>query len=63
MDSIAITITLPADMAAQLMGLIADLRKAVPAIQGDVQQAALAVTAFHIQGKGPFGSEISGGSN
>ena len=35
--------------------------QAVPAIQRDVQQAALAVTAFHIQGKGPFGSEISGG--
>ena len=37
--------------------------QAVTAIQGDVKQAADAVTAFHIQGKGPFGSEISGGSN
>ena len=53
METITITITLPADMAAQLMGLIADLRKAVPEIQDDVKKAATAVSKFHI--KGPFG--------
>jgi hypothetical protein len=56
MDSIAITITLPADMAAQLMGLIADLRTTVPAIQGDVKKVADAVAAFH--GTGPLGTKF-----
>lgn len=62
MDPITITITLPANFAAQFMAFIADLRKAVPEITASVQEAADALKAFHIQGKGPFGSEISGGS-
>ena len=56
MDTITITIALPADFAAQLMGLIADLRKAVPAIQGSVKEAADAVAAFH--GTGPLGTKF-----
>jgi hypothetical protein len=57
MDPITITIELPADMAAQLMGLIADLRKAVPGIQGSVKEAADAVAKFHF--KGPLGTSGS----
>ena len=48
MDPITITITVPADFAAQFMALIADLRKAVPAITASVQEAADALMDFKV---------------
>jgi hypothetical protein len=58
MDPITITITLPADLASQVLALIADLRKAIPVIQSSVQEAADALKDFKVTG--PLG--IKGGS-
>ena len=50
MDPITITITVPVDFAAQFMALVADLRKAVPAITASVQEAADALKEFKLTG-------------
>ena len=49
-------------LADKLSAATDAITEAVPLIQGSVKEAADTVTKFHIQGKGPFGSEISGGS-
>jgi hypothetical protein len=59
MDPITVTITVPADFAAQFMALVADLRKAVPAITASVQEAADALKEFKLTG--PLG--LKGGSS
>ena len=59
MDPITITITVPVDFAAQFMALVADLRKAVPAITASVQEAADALKDFKVTG--PLG--LKGGSS
>jgi len=59
MDPITVTITVPVDFAAQFMALVADLRKAVPAITASVQEAADALKEFKLTG--PLG--LKGGSS